>query len=76
MIELGKSWGEMTKDELVSKISEIFDEREFWKSLALQNEKVSEDAYKIMCEEVQEMFFEMDLNNELTRQTWRCNEKH
>ncbi len=53
MIELGKSWGEMTKDELVSKISEIFDEREFWKSLALQNEKVSEDAYKIMCEEVQ-----------------------
>ena len=63
MIELGKSWGDMTKEELVRKISEIFDEREFWKSLALQNKEVSENAYKIMCEEVQEMFFEMDLDN-------------
>ena len=63
MIQLGKSWGEMTKDELVSEISEIFDEREFWKSLALENKEVSEDAYKIMCEEVQEMFFEMDPDN-------------
>ena len=63
MIELRKSWGDMTKDELVRKISEIFDEREFWKSLALQNKEVSENAYKIMCEEVQEMFFEMDLDN-------------
>ena len=63
MIELGKSWGDMTKEELVRKISEIFDEREFWKSLALQNKEVSENAYKIMCEEVQEMFVEMDLDN-------------
>jgi len=41
----------------------LFQELEFWKSTALENPEVSEDAYKECCQDVQRMNYEMDPDN-------------
>jgi hypothetical protein len=43
-------------------IDEMFNEREFWKSVAIEK-GVDKNAYKTLCRNVDEMFFEADPEN-------------
>ena len=62
MIKLGKSWEEMTRDELIQEGVNLFDEREFWKALAIEK-GVPINSYKVTCNNVEQMFYEMDPDN-------------
>jgi|VirMetMinimDraft_7_1064189.scaffolds.fasta_scaffold358416_2 hypothetical protein len=43
-------------------IDEMFNEREFWKAVAIEK-GVDKNAYKTLCKNVDEMFFEVDPEN-------------
>ena len=62
MIKLGKSWDEMTRDELIQEGVKLFDEREFWKASAIEK-GVPINSYKVTCNNVEQMFYELNPDN-------------
>ncbi len=48
---------------MTNKEAKLLTELEFWKSTALENPEVSEDAYEECCRDVERMQEEMDWDN-------------
>ncbi len=62
MITLSKNPAKMTKGELIMKHYDLFNEKEFWKSTAIEK-GVPENSYKTLCKKVEQTLFEMDPDN-------------
>ena len=61
----------MNIDKLIHKNDELFDELEFWKSVAIEH-YVPEDAYEEFCRDVESMQYEMDFSVLQGRYTDEC----
>tara|TARA_A100000172_G_C3035232_1_gene108244 strand:+ start:1439 stop:1645 length:207 start_codon:yes stop_codon:yes gene_type:complete len=62
MITLSKNPANMTKGELIREHYDLFDEKEFWKTTAIEK-GVPENSYKTLCKEVEQMLRQMDPDN-------------
>lgn len=55
-------YSKMTKDQIISENHELFNEKEFWKSTAIEQGS-PRNAYKVCCKEVEEIWRIMDPDN-------------
>tara|TARA_R100001082_G_scaffold106880_1_gene80192 strand:- start:2674 stop:2880 length:207 start_codon:yes stop_codon:yes gene_type:complete len=62
MITLSKNPANMTKGELISENYDLFDEKEFWKTTAIEK-GVPENSYETLCKEVEQTLRQMDPDN-------------
>lgn len=55
-------YSKMTKDEIISENHELFNEKEFWKSTAIEQGS-PRNSYRVCCKEVEKIRYIMDPDN-------------